>query len=508
MESIRRLFGLSTGQDVAAEDQQNDDLVYPMHMLDDTNTLRQIVVTWTWQFNDVLSPDKMHQSLSRLLEIGDWKKLGGRLRLKENGELEIRVPKHFSAERPAISYSHNHTGMALAEHPLAKTLPKGTDGPSIHPGPDTFRAFACRDDAPVTLQDFLTGDVPQISLHITSFTDATLVALSWPHTLMDVMGQQALVRAWSLVAAGREAEVPALLGAHTDVLRAAVDADDSPREEFELESQRLTGWKMALFGLNFMWDLLWNSNVDTRTIFLPGQTLARLRKQVEQDLVESSNAAGKPVPFVSDGDILTAWMTNAMASALPQPRPVTVLQAANCRARIPSLSQTSGLYVQNMALGAFVSLSASTATGPLGEIAQVNRRHLAQQCTEGQMAAFLRQLYALPHLQSDPSIVCGDVNAVLMPFTNWSQAKFFDEINFASVVSRPRDAADVSTNPPGTIVYHHSSSRKQSPTVRNVVVILGKDHGGGYWMTGMLLPGAWVKIEERIKELGDLPVSD
>jgi hypothetical protein len=58
------------------------DHVYPTHMLDDNPTLRGIVLTWTMCFNDVLDPDKLYVALSRLLEIGDWRKLGGRLRLK------------------------------------------------------------------------------------------------------------------------------------------------------------------------------------------------------------------------------------------------------------------------------------------------------------------------------------------------------------------------------------------------------------------------------------------
>jgi hypothetical protein len=31
-------------------------------------------------FNDVLDADMLNASLSRLLEIGDWRKLGGRLK--------------------------------------------------------------------------------------------------------------------------------------------------------------------------------------------------------------------------------------------------------------------------------------------------------------------------------------------------------------------------------------------------------------------------------------------
>jgi hypothetical protein len=55
--------------------------VYPFHTLDDWRIIRSIV-TWTLCFNDVLDPDILHDALSRLLEIGDWRKLGGRLRFK------------------------------------------------------------------------------------------------------------------------------------------------------------------------------------------------------------------------------------------------------------------------------------------------------------------------------------------------------------------------------------------------------------------------------------------
>jgi len=60
----------------------DDDVVYPMHMLDDSKTLRNIIVAWTLRFDDVLDFEKLYGSLSRLLEIGDWRMIGGRLRLR------------------------------------------------------------------------------------------------------------------------------------------------------------------------------------------------------------------------------------------------------------------------------------------------------------------------------------------------------------------------------------------------------------------------------------------
>lgn len=79
MNAIRSFFGAASPRELPSR--IISDIIYPVHKLDDTKTLRGIVVTWTLCFNDVLDADKLHKSLWDLLEIGDWKKLGGRLRL-------------------------------------------------------------------------------------------------------------------------------------------------------------------------------------------------------------------------------------------------------------------------------------------------------------------------------------------------------------------------------------------------------------------------------------------
>jgi hypothetical protein len=78
---LRRITG-SPGNNKASTPVNDDDVVYPLHMLDDTKTLRNIVVAWTLRFDDILDVERLHDSLSRLLEIDDWRMLGGRLRLK------------------------------------------------------------------------------------------------------------------------------------------------------------------------------------------------------------------------------------------------------------------------------------------------------------------------------------------------------------------------------------------------------------------------------------------
>lgn len=76
MEIIRRLFGSRPTSAGVAD--SADDLVYPVH-LHDANFAKLLMVC-TLRFDSVLDHNKLHSALTRLLEIGDWKKLGGRLR--------------------------------------------------------------------------------------------------------------------------------------------------------------------------------------------------------------------------------------------------------------------------------------------------------------------------------------------------------------------------------------------------------------------------------------------
>lgn len=59
-----------------------DDVVYPLYTLDNTRFLRDFTLAWTLKFDDVLNVDKLHDSLSQLLETDGWRMLGGQLRLK------------------------------------------------------------------------------------------------------------------------------------------------------------------------------------------------------------------------------------------------------------------------------------------------------------------------------------------------------------------------------------------------------------------------------------------
>lgn len=59
-------------------EKSTEDYVYPVH-LQDVN-FRKLIMVCTLRYDHVLDADKLCHGLTRLLEIGDWRKLGGRLR--------------------------------------------------------------------------------------------------------------------------------------------------------------------------------------------------------------------------------------------------------------------------------------------------------------------------------------------------------------------------------------------------------------------------------------------
>jgi hypothetical protein len=55
--------------------------IIPLHRYDDTKLNRALIVDFMLKFDDVLDVEMLINALERLFTIGNWKKLGARLRL-------------------------------------------------------------------------------------------------------------------------------------------------------------------------------------------------------------------------------------------------------------------------------------------------------------------------------------------------------------------------------------------------------------------------------------------
>lgn len=62
-----------------------DDEVVPVHFIDQAAIVRTSIINYTFRYNAVLDPAKLHRGLVKLVEIPGWNKVGGRLRAVVSG---------------------------------------------------------------------------------------------------------------------------------------------------------------------------------------------------------------------------------------------------------------------------------------------------------------------------------------------------------------------------------------------------------------------------------------
>lgn len=397
-----------------------------------------------------------------------------------------------------MAFSHDTFDMRIEEHPVVCRMPQPTRGPSTQPiSHNDFRSFAASPYHPITLEEMIHQNAPPIFLHVTSFNDATLVAISWPHVLMDEIGHKELLEAWSLVLAGREEDVPDVLGVQKDILDGIGLSDDAG---LGLDQKRLKGMAKTKYISRNLWDRVFNPSWELRAIFLPKEAFVRLRTRSQGEIAHSY-PGGDPKPNISDEDILTAWITRAMASSMPKPRPITILTFSNARFRLPSLFGGDGVYLQNLMLGVYTFLSVEIARGPLGMIALSHRKHLDDQNSEAQTRSLLNTWRQDIESTGSPSLFYGEPQGSVMLVNNLNKAEIIKAARFGPAVVKQGDKAEGRKNPPGRMVTYYIHSLGSTWTGLNCLWMLGRDHGGNYCLQANLLPKAWAAIEEDIRDM-------
>ncbi|KAH8657136.1 hypothetical protein BGZ60DRAFT_384179 [Tricladium varicosporioides] len=471
------------------------DAVIPLHSKDDTQINRAMVLDLTLRFDDVLDPSKLRNSLARLLEIGHWRKLGARLRLNKSGKLEYHIPTIFDEKRPPFIYSHAQYQMSIAEHPLASRIPKTALQPTLFPDPAIFQPLARDQSTPTKIEDWIYSDKPQLSLHVVSFTDATLVSLTWPHTYFDAMGRAALFNAWIAVLEGREEDVPDLIGYDYDPLENISSIQGSKEEPYILAKHQMKGLRLVMFIFNYMFELLWHRKESTRTICIPASTLSQLKSDALVELASAPENKGKS-PFLTDGDILTAlWARLAALHLPPSNNLIAVANAFGLRSILSSsLLPKEKAYISNavFAVYALVPLN-QLINKPLSWTAYQVRKSIVEQGT-------LSQVQALDRIQAANGAlppVFGDTSARMVVISNWSKAKFY-EIDFSAAIIKAGIEEEGRKGKPSHIFVQGFNNKFST---RNAGPIYGKDGEGAYWLTSTLRDEAWGRIEENLRLL-------
>ncbi|KAK7739250.1 hypothetical protein SLS62_011276 [Diatrype stigma] len=455
------------------------DTVVPVRFFDDTIIFRTFTVYNMFVYDDVLDVEKLHSAMTRL----------------EQGELEHHIPAAFTPERPAVTFtSEDHSSVPISAHPVASGVPRPpTDGhPAIVCDPTDFEPLIYGEGVPRTGDDYLYKDTPQLGLRIVSFQDATVVIVHWIHLAFDAMGHSAILKAWQLMVEGREDEIPEPLPADNDALR---EYGTAPTEPHLLADRR-----MKLSGLvSWVARNLWSFAVtpkECRMLCVPGAFLARMRAQALSELraAAADETAGekekeKEEPFLSEGDVLLAWLSRLGISHYPvdSEAPVNIQQAMEVRPKMPDRLPPGRPFLGNAVAFVVALLPAKDIlTKPLSYVAAAIRRAIVEQGTRPQIEAYGSLVRLDPTNRAPPFF--GESGMHLYLFTNWQKAGLFETDLGAAIVEK-KDDGRMGTKRALTPSYIQTV---QGPyDFPDGIFVVGKDAQENYWVSAYRLKGLW-----------------
>ncbi|RAQ50655.1 hypothetical protein AFGD_002697 [Aspergillus flavus] len=183
-----------------------------------------------------------------------------------------------------------------------------------------------------------------------------------------------------------------------------------------------------------LWEEFWKSPREARGIFLPKDTFARLQKRIREEATESARTSDQK-PFVSDGDILTAWATHTVASSMSKPCPITL-----------EVSTSRIWHLQRMH-----SSPLSLPGDLLDLLLSVIERHLVEQGTEQQTLGLLKIVRQDIKSAGSPSLFYGDPNASILFVNDLTKMGLIKAANFGPALLSQGDKRKSRSNPPGSM---------------------------------------------------------
>ena len=215
---------------------------------------------------------------------------------------------------------------------------------SLLPG-DTSVAHLFKDVAsPKALRDWIYTDNPILSLHITSFSDATCVGLGMSHTIADAGAARVIVYAWNQVLAGKAppplperlfsskdskgAREPVFDPDPFDIVKLGHDGKDAA-----VAPHLVRGWRLFLQLVVIVLELVLYRREVKRLIHLPKAFVQDLHKDAMRDLPTGT--------WVSSNDVVSAWLVKTAFPHSRYPHGVTYVQTIDLRGKNVGIAPTA-----------------------------------------------------------------------------------------------------------------------------------------------------------------------
>ncbi|KAK7000318.1 hypothetical protein R3P38DRAFT_3617110 [Favolaschia claudopus] len=303
--------------------------IVPCSPVDDSGP-REWIMTVGLVVPTQLDPRKLEESLLKVIEH-KFPRAGARLALR-NGIYEYQIPDKFDASTPAARFSVESHLEPCPER--SKILLPSLSGLSesepsfIVPYTIDTGSLFLGETSPRSLSPFLQPKVPLMHIHLITYTDLTLIGVTFPHIALDALGFGTVLAAWTRILNG--ADIDSIPGMPWDM---------QPFENFFPESgvgralRPARGWFPAgWFGwMPFTWKLLWEKIQDPteRMCFarVPKVFLDDIKKQTMGDI----RAQGS-TEYVGSSDVLLAWWIKLIYDHRPPSNaPLWVHMAVNLR---------------------------------------------------------------------------------------------------------------------------------------------------------------------------------
>ncbi|PWY87559.1 squalene cyclase [Aspergillus heteromorphus CBS 117.55] len=463
------------------------DRIIPLRYWDDLDYLRNLCHDFTFRFDAVLDASKLEAALSRLMEIGDWGQLGARLRMNDNRQLEYHIPAEYTPSRPAFIFTTTTYPVDIADHPLASQLPQaGHNQSRLHlPSPAIFAPIVRHPTSPHQLSDWIYTDRPQLHIHVALFEDTTLVTTSYVHTLFDAIARTSFFNAWLAVLNHREDTIPPFVPFSHDPLR---DLGKSTHPESFVHYPRiLRGLGLIVFGLRYLFELLWFRSEEEHPIPLP-IPIHNPNPNIPPSQPQSQSKHNDKPPFLSENDLLTAWYlrTLTLALSLPPHKPLSLMTVFNTWSLFPDLFPRNGAgFIGNAFFYSYTLLTAGDILSDktLARTALAVRRALAAHRTREQVHAMTA--YQRASWTGTPAVV-GEPGQVFVACTNQDKAGYFGLDFGGALVGNSAGGVRPS--------YINDIEHCRGYPTRNVVRIIGRDGAGDWWLLFKTRRGVWEGI--------------
>lgn len=273
--------------------------VISVPLTDQLKPINNLRVRTFFILNDRLDDEILRTALDRLIR-DHWRKLGARLVTKKDGFLEYHLPGTFDEKYRLFDWSTQEY-----EHSIDKilSLPKATppeEGVSLLPPLSGFESQIVPTHWPHS-RSREKPDAPLLYIHLSLFTDATIVGTSCPHVVGDQLGLANILRAWLGIIKGETP--PPMLGYDKDVLVSEKSYDEYEAKDVvrkgKMRVRRRMEYPFVILG--FIPELVLQRKEKTWTVFLPQPLLQLLRERYVKELREKYGAD----PGISLGDIVT-----------------------------------------------------------------------------------------------------------------------------------------------------------------------------------------------------------